>query len=157
MDFKKIFNYYKEKRINDMQELNTKIYSKKICQKLILKCVMKLILKNKLPSIDTFKQSVKTMLISNKYDNESIIKHLESMINSQIVSCIDLANKTIEKYKYNYEYEIVVDELDFNPSKFIKKEPRQSPGFSSIYNVTRRYNLQSYNSRHRLCLPLIYF
>ena len=122
MNFQKIHNRYKENRINNMQELNIKNYSKKSCQKLILKCVMKLILKNKIPTADTFKQSVKKLLISNNYNNESVINHLEAMINSQIVSCIDLAKKTITKYNYNYEYEIVVDELDFNPSKLIKKE-----------------------------------
>ena len=132
MNFQKIFNQYKEKRINNMQELNTKIYSKKSCQKLILKCIMKLILKNKIPSDnESFKQSVKKLLISNNYNNDSIIRHLECKVSSQIKSCIDLAKKNIEKYNYKFEYEIVVDELDFNPSKFIKKEQHHD------INITR--------------------
>ena len=109
-----------------MQENETKIYSKKNCQKLILKCVMKLLLSNTEPQDNnSFKQDVKKLLIKNNYNNESIFIRLQSMVTSQIKSCINLAKKNIEKYNYQYEYEIVVDELDFKASKFIKKEIRQ--------------------------------
>lgn len=105
-----------------MHEIEQKNYSKKSCQKLILKCVMKLILKGcNLNDNNTFKQSVKKLLITNNYDNESIFKHLESMVTSQIKSCIDFAKKNIEKYNYTKEYEIIVDELDLKSFKSIKK------------------------------------
>lgn len=123
IDLSKCPQYLIEKRINPMQKNETKIYSKKSCQKLILKCVMKLLLSNKEPQDNNnFKQSVEHLLIKNNYNNESIFKHLQSMVTSQIKSCIDLAKKTIEKYNYKREYEIVVDELDFKTSKFIKQE-----------------------------------
>ena len=126
IDLSKCPQYLIEKRIKPMQKNETKIYSKKSCQKLILKCVMKLLLSNKEPQDNNnFKQSVEHLLIKNNYNNESIFKHLQSMVTSQIKSCIDLAKKTIEKYHYKYEYEIVVDELDFKVSKFIKREVRQ--------------------------------
>lgn len=123
IDLSKCPQYLIEKRIKPMQKNETKIYSKKSCQKLILKCVMKLLLSNKEPQDNNnFKQSVEHLLIKNNYNNESIFKHLQSMVTSQIKSCIDLAKKTIEKYNYKREYEIVVDELDFKTSKFIKQE-----------------------------------
>lgn len=126
IDLSKCPKYLLEKRIKPMQENIQKIYSKKSCQKLILKCVMKLLLSNKEPQDNnSFKQAVQKLLIKNDFNNESIFKHLESMVTSQIKSCIDLAKKNIEKYNYKREYEIVVDELDFKASKFIKKEAQQ--------------------------------
>lgn len=138
IDLSKCPQYLLEKRIKSMQENETKIYSKKSCQKLILKCAMKLLLSSKEPQDNnSFKQAVQKLLIKNNYDNESLFKHLESMVTSQIKSCIDLAKKTIKKYNYKREYEIVVDELDFKASKFIKREIRQEIKSSSPKNVIK--------------------
>lgn len=132
MDISKCPKSLIEKRIKPMQENIQKIYSKKSCQKLILKCVMKLLLQDKEPSDnDGFRNSVKKLLMKNDYNNESLFNHLNSMVTSQIKSCIDFAKKNIEKYNYKREYEIVVDELDFKPSKFIKKDSLQEIKLSS--------------------------
>ena len=123
IDITKCPKYILEKRMPNMWENVIKIYSKKNCQKLILKCAMKLILLDEEPCDNiNFKQSVRTLLINNNYDNESLRKHLDSMSASQIKSCIDLAKKTIKKYKYKYEYEIAINELDFKMSKINDEE-----------------------------------
>ena len=117
-----------------MKQTNNEIvYGKKTCQKLILKCMMKLILFNKfsINELDNneIKNKIKKLLINYGYDNESIFKHLNMLVSSQIKSCISLAQKTIDKYNYSCEYEIVVDELDFKSSKFIKTT--NSPMYNS--------------------------
>lgn len=124
-----------EENKNMMQSNNEIVYGKKICQKLILKCMMKLILSNKykfsINELDNneIKNKIKKLLINYGYDNESIFKHLNTLVSSQIKSCISLAQKTIDKYNYSFEYEIVVDELDFKSSKFIKTT--NSPMYNS--------------------------
>ena len=101
-------------------------------------CVMKLLLTNKEPQDNNnFKQTVQQILIKNNYNNESLFKHLQSMVTSQIKSCIDLANKNIEKYEYKYEYEVIIDELDFKPSKIIKNKIHQEVLRSSIENKNK--------------------
>lgn len=99
---------------------DTKIYSKKSCQKIILKCTMKLLLDTTFNSGNSnidFKTYIKMILKSNNYDNVSIITHLNNLGRSQIQSLLVLANKTIEKYNYSHSSEFIIDDLDFKNIK----------------------------------------
>lgn len=105
-----------EKRNITMNDINQKIYSKKSCQKLILKAAMKQVLSHSLDEtndINVLKENIKTVLKKNNLKNISLFKHLDLLTKSQLLSCITLAKKTIEKYNYNKSYQIIIDESDF--------------------------------------------
>lgn len=114
-----LINYFKESESNMN---NTSNYSKKSCQRLITKCIMKLILSNnhKFNDINKFKQRIINLLKANDYDSECIFNHLNRQSISQINSLIDYAAKLIDKYQYKHEYEILINEDELQISK-IKK------------------------------------
>lgn len=114
-----LINYFKE---SEQNMNNSTTYSKKSCQRLITKCIMKLILSNKheINDICKFKQRIINLLKQNDYDSECIFNHLNAQSISQINSLIDYANKLITKYQYKREYEILINEDELQLSK-IKK------------------------------------
>ena len=133
---------------------DTKIYSKKSCQKIILKCTMKLLLDTTFNSGNSnidFKTYIKMILKLNKYDNVSIITHLNNLGRSQIQSLLALANKTIEKYNYSHSSEFIIDDLDFkNIKPKLESIPDESQTLSSDNPITSIISLLEIMKRDNL-------
>lgn len=107
-----------EKRIKNMQILNQPIYSKKDCNRIILKCMMKLILNDNLPNDNNLiKKSIKNILLKCNIHDVSIVNYLESITKSQIISFINLAKNNINKYNYQNANDITIDESYFKTVK----------------------------------------
>lgn len=143
MNFQKISNYNKCKKTIDLLSNLTKNYSLNDINKLIIKCTMKLILKNQTSiNNENFKQLIHKLLSSKGYNNSSIMNYLNNMTNSHIENYIDVAKTNIDKYNYKFEYEIVIDTSDYESSKFVK--------YDTYYNDIGRFKKNKTNKSNNL-------
>ena len=97
------------------------------------------------------KTNKEVLELVNKYDNVSIITHLNNLGRSQIQSLLALANKTIEKYNYSHSSEFIIDDLDFkNIKPKLESIPDESQTLSSDNPITSIISLLEIMKRDNL-------
>jgi|GEM_PF-536052 len=97
------------------------VYSKKECNKLITKALMKIILSNTNPK--NIKSSIKTTFIKADLNNKSLLDYLQQLSIIQINSLTDYASKLNEKYEYKQNYQIKINTDEFpKVAKSIKQK-----------------------------------